>query len=77
MKSFGPAIYCGKAVRSSIMSSRIDDPKRWRNRADEVLAIADQMKDPECKRILVGIAQSYAELARNAEARRTARPGQR
>jgi hypothetical protein len=53
--------------------ARIDEAKRWRDRAEEALAIADQMGDPECKRILIGIANAYAQLARNVEARRAAR----
>jgi hypothetical protein len=55
------------------MVSRVDDAKRWRDRAEEALAIADQMKDPESKRILFGTAEAYAQLARGAEARRAAR----
>jgi hypothetical protein len=55
------------------MASRVDDAKRWRDRAEEALAIAHQMSDAECKRILLAIANAYAQLARTAEARKSAK----
>ena len=59
------------------MASRVDDAKRWRDRLEEALAIADQMADPKCKAILVEIARGYAELARSADARKSARVRER
>jgi hypothetical protein len=53
--------------------SRIDNAKYWRDCADEARAIADQMADMESKKILMGIALGYAQLARMAEARKTSR----
>jgi hypothetical protein len=50
------------------MPSRLHCAKRWRDHAEETLAIAEQMRDPECKRILLDIALAYAELARVAQA---------
>jgi hypothetical protein len=32
------------------MPSRIDDPKHWRERAEEARIIAGDMKDPEARR---------------------------
>jgi len=40
-----------------------DDPKYWRNRAEEARAIAVQMKDARTKAVMVGIAQDYEKLA--------------
>jgi hypothetical protein len=45
---------------------RVNNPRYWRSYAEETLAIAEQMKDPECKRLLMGVAETYAELARRA-----------
>jgi hypothetical protein len=40
----------------------------WRAHAEETLTIADQMTNPECKRMLVGVAETYTQLARHAAA---------
>jgi hypothetical protein len=53
--------------------SRIDNAKHWRERADEALAIAEQMTHADSKSILMAIANGYAELARIAEARKSRR----
>src|SRR5262245_30199989 len=45
-------------------------PKYWRSYAEETLTIAEQMTDPECKRMLTGVAETYAQLARHAAARK-------
>jgi hypothetical protein len=55
--------------------SRIDNAKHWRDRADETLAIASQITHAESKRILLGIAHGYAQLARMAEARKSDKAG--
>ena len=51
------------------MARRVDDARFWRNRADEVLILADQMKDPKCRSLLLGVAYTYTLLARHAEER--------
>jgi len=51
------------------MSDLLDNPDRWRKRAEEVLSIADGMRDPECKRAMLDMANSYEKLAQRAEAR--------
>ena len=48
----------------------LDDPKHWRDRAEEVRSLADQMSDPETRRIMRGIADDYEKLAKRAEQRR-------
>ena len=60
---------CGRAA----MAQRIDDARRWRARAEEVRDLAEQLTNPECKRILLGIAVSFIALAQMAQERDTAK----
>jgi hypothetical protein len=51
------------------VSSHLNDPGYWRNRADELRAIAENVKDPTAKATLLGCAQDYDLLAERAEER--------
>ena len=46
-----------------------NDPKHWRERAKEARAHAQQMTDPEAKRMMLEIAEDYEKLARRAQER--------
>jgi hypothetical protein len=50
------------------MPTTFNTPKQWRSRAKEARALAKQMRDPESKRALVRVAESYAKIAERAEA---------
>ena len=47
----------------------INDPKHWRERAEEARVHAEQMADPEAKQTMLKIAEDYEKLAERAEQR--------
>lgn len=55
------------------MSHRIDDARQWRARAEEARGLSEQLSNPESKRIMLGVAVSYAALAHIAEEREATR----
>ena len=55
------------------MSHRIDEARQWRARAEEARDLAEQLTDPEGRRILLGVAVSYIALAQMAAKRDAAR----
>jgi hypothetical protein len=50
----------------AITRQRINNPKYWRSYAEGTAMIAEQMQDPECRRLLMGVSETYAELTRRA-----------
>jgi len=57
----------------TVSHSILDDPKHWLERAEEARSIADQLSDPESRRMMQRIAEDYGRLAIHAR-RRKARP---
>jgi hypothetical protein len=49
--------------------SHINDPKHWRYRAEEALAMAESLTDPEAKQLMLNVAADYEKLAKRAEER--------
>ena len=47
----------------------IDDPNYFWSRAEEARTVAEQMAEPDARRMMLGIAETYEALARSAEAR--------
>jgi len=46
-----------------------DDPKYWRQRAEEAHAHAEKLTDPASQRVMLEMASDYEKLAKRAEAR--------
>ena len=57
------------------MPRLIDDPEHWWSRAAEARAMAEQISDPEARRMMEGIAQTYDKLAARAEGRSKRKSG--
>jgi hypothetical protein len=61
---------------TTVSDSILDDPKHWQERAEEARSIADQLKDPESRRMMLRIADDYDRLAAHAGPRMKARAAQ-
>jgi hypothetical protein len=49
--------------------SGINDPKHWRDRAQQMRVLAAQTQDPESRRAILTIVEEYEKLATRAEIR--------
>jgi hypothetical protein len=45
----------------------LNDPQRWRDRADELRSLASETKDQESSKIMLRLANDYELLARRAD----------
>ena len=54
---------------STRMPDAIDTPEYWRKSAEETRALVGTISDPNTKRAMLGIAESYEMLAKDAEER--------
>jgi hypothetical protein len=54
---------------SSMPSVFLNDPQHWRDRADQMRALASESSDPESRTIMLRVANDYDLLARRAERR--------
>jgi ABC-type phosphate/phosphonate transport system substrate-binding protein len=52
-----------------VTASLVNDPKHWRDRAEETRTLADQMSDETSKQMMLRIAADYERLAERAEQR--------
>ena len=50
-------------------ASFINDPKHWRDRAEEMRTLAEAMKDQISREMVLRIAQDYEKLAQRAAER--------
>jgi hypothetical protein len=44
----------------------MDDPNHWRNRAEEARGQADQLNEPQARKIMLDAAADYDRLAQRA-----------
>ena len=47
----------------------LNDARHWQDRANESRSVAETLSDPEAKRVMLEIADSYELLARRAAVR--------
>jgi len=59
----------GALEGSSMPSVFLNDPQHWRDRADQMRALAGESSDPESRTIMLRVANDYDLLARRAERR--------
>jgi len=51
------------------MAQILDNPTHWRKRAEEARTLADIINDPEAKRMMLRLVETYEELAIRASQR--------
>ena len=47
----------------------LDDPKYWRNRAEEARVVAESIEDQQSNEVMLGIAEDFERMAALAEER--------
>jgi hypothetical protein len=56
-------------MNTAVSDSILDNPEHWQERAEEARSIAEQMSDPDSKRMMLRIAEDYERLAAHARRR--------
>jgi hypothetical protein len=56
-------------MNTVVSDSILDNPEHWQERAEEARSIAQQLSDPDSKRMMLRIAQDYDRLAAHARRR--------
>ena len=51
------------------MPSLMEEPQHWRDRAEQMIALADQASDPITKEMMLSVAAGYEKLAQRAAER--------
>jgi hypothetical protein len=58
----------------SVAKVPINDPKHWRERAEEARAVAGQLTDEKSREAMLRIAKDYDQLAERAKRRLQDKP---
>jgi hypothetical protein len=64
--AFPELVYAEERVRLMPIPLHFDDPKHWRQRAEEVRVLAEQMNSERTRKMMLKIADDYDDLAVNA-----------
>jgi hypothetical protein len=57
-----------------VLALRLSDPEYWRSRAAEARAEAAKMQGPAARRMLLGVAENYDQLAEQQQKLRPKAP---
>ena len=58
-----------RARQMPTIPNLLNDPKHWRERAEEARVHAEQLSHPEAQRMMFEVASGYERLAQKAEER--------
>ena len=61
------------SLEDRMNKSIIEDAQHWRERAEEMRAVAEALCDAEAQRMMLGIAEGYERLAQRARDRADAK----
>jgi hypothetical protein len=59
----------GELLEAQMPASHVNDSKHWRDRAAEMRALSDMMKEPDAIAIMLRLAEDYDKLAERADIR--------
>jgi hypothetical protein len=52
----------------------LDDPQHWLDRVEEMRRLAEDMREPEARRMMLSVAEGYDKLAQRAQERAMGKP---